>query len=51
MLLEEDWEQVKFPLDSAAKKAQELTPRITILQATYAIDTTDKRELKLNMQL
>ena len=50
MLLEEDWEQVKFLRDSAAKKAQEPTPRITILQATYAIDTTDNGELKLNMQ-
>ena len=51
MLLEEDWEQVKFLRDSAVKKAQEPTPRITILQATYAIDTTDNGELKLNMQV
>lgn len=40
MLLEEDWEQVKEP-----------TPRITILEATQAIVTTDNREPKLNMQL
>lgn len=51
MLLEEDWEQVKFLRDSAAKKAQEPTSCITILQATYAIDTTDNGELKLNMQV
>ena len=51
MLLEEDWEQVKFLRDSAAKKAQEPTPRVTILQATYAIETTDNGELKLNMQI
>ena len=48
MLLEEDWEQVKFLRDP---KAQEPTPRITILKATQAIVTTDNRELKLNIQL
>lgn len=51
MLLGEDWEQVKFLRDPVAKKAQEPTPSITILQATHAIVTTDNRELKLNMQL
>ena len=46
--MEEDWEQVKFLRDP---KAQEPTPRITILQPIHAIVTTDNRELKLNMQL
>ena len=48
MLLEEDSEQVKFLRDP---KAQEPTPRTTILQPMHAIITTDNRELKLNMQL
>lgn len=48
MLLEEDSEQVKFLRDP---KAQEPTPRTTILQPMQAIITTDNRELKLNMQL
>ena len=47
-LLEEDSEQVKFLRDP---KAQEPTPRTTILQPMQAIITTDNRELKLNMQL
>ena len=48
MLLEEDWEQVKFLRDP---KAQAPTPRIRILQPMHAIITTDNRELELNMQL
>lgn len=48
MLLEEDWEQVKFLRDP---KAQAPTPRTPILQPMHAIITTDNRELELNMQL